>query len=149
MIGRDLHAMLSFQRAISPVTLTNVDTAQVGQWIDMADLLGVEFVIAAGALTDADATFTVLVEESDDQSTITAVADVDLLPQPNNTVATAPEALASFTFAADDTVRGIGYVGTKRYVRVTVTPSGNGAGAASLSAVAVGMPRLRSNVNGS
>lgn len=149
MIGRDLYNRLSYGRAISPITLTNVDTAQVGQWNDMADLIGLVYVIDIGALTDADATFTVLVEESDDQSTITAVADIDLLPQPNNTVSTAPEALASFTFAADDTVKAIGYVGIKRYARITITPSGNGAGAASFSAVAVGMPRARGNVTGS
>lgn len=151
MIGRDLHNTLSYQRAVSPVTQTNSDAALVSQIIDMAALLGLEFVIAIGTLSDADATFAVLMEESDasDLSGSNAVADVDMLPTPNNISSTAPEAAASFTFAADDTIKTIGYVGIKRYVRLTITPSGNGAGAASLAVVAVGLPRMSGNVTGS
>jgi hypothetical protein len=148
MIGQDLHSTLSYQRAISPVTLTNVDTAQVGQWIDMADLMGLEFVIATGALTDADATFVVLVEESDDQAAINAVADADLLPTPNNITAVVPELQAGFTFANDDAIRSIGYVGIKRYARITITPSGNNTGSASFAAIAIGRPRSRGTVTG-
>jgi hypothetical protein len=151
MIVRDLHSTLSFQRAISPVTQTNADTALVSQIIDMADLLGLEFVIMTGTLSDADATFAVLMEEGDvsNLSDATAVADVDMLPTPNNTSSTAPEAAAGFTFAADDAIRAIGYVGIKRYVRLTVTPTGNNSGNAPLAVLAVGLPRNRGNVNGS
>lgn len=151
MIGRDLHNTLSYQRAVSPMRQTNADTAVVSQIIDMADLLGLEFVIMTGTLTDADATFAVLMEEGDasDLSDNTAVADADMLPTPNNSSSTAPEAAAAFTFAADDAIRKIGYVGTKRYVRLTITPSGNGAGNLDVAVLAVGLPRLRGNVNGS
>lgn len=151
MIGRDLHNTLSYQRAISPLTQTNSDTAFVSQIIDMADLLGLEFVIALGNMTDANMTAVVLIEESEasDMTGANAVADADLLPAPNNTVATAPEAQAGFTFSDDNAIKSIGYVGTKRYVRMTITPTGNDAGALPIAAIAVGLPRLRANVNGS
>lgn len=145
MIGRDLHSTLSYQRAISPQTQTNSDAPLVGQWIDMADQLGLEFVIATGQLTDTNVTFAVTMDESDDQATITAVAAFDMLPVPNNNVATSALAQAAFTFATDDSVQRIGYVGTKRYVRLTITPTGNDAGAAPLAVVAVGLPRIRGN----
>jgi hypothetical protein len=35
----------------------------------------------------------------------------------------APEAAASYTFADDAETRAIGYIGTKRYIRLTVTPA--------------------------
>ena len=48
------------------------------------------------------------------------------------------EAEAGFAFGDDDEVRKIGYKGTKRYVRLTITPSGN-TGDVYVSAVAVQM----------
>ena len=151
MIGRDLHNTLSYRRAVSPMRQTNADTAVVSQIIDMADLLGLEFVIMTGTLTDADATFAVLMEEGDasNLSDAAAVADVDMLPTPNNSSSTAPEAAASFAFGDDDAIKTIGYVGIKRYVRLTVTPTGNGAGNLDMAILAVGRPRNRGNVNGS
>src|SRR3990167_6738232 len=54
----------------------------------------------------------------------------------------ADEAGASFTEADDNETRKLGYIGVKRYIRLTVTPSGNAA-AADMSAVAVlGDPRV-------
>ena len=125
-----LHNDLNVRRAISPVTLTNVSTAQVGQTIDLANRFACEFVIAIGALTDADATFAVLVEDDDaaGMGTAAAVADAFLL---------GTEALAAFTFADDDEVRKIGYIGPKRYVRITITPTGNNSGSATFSALAL------------
>ena len=151
MIGRDLHNTLSYQRALSPLTQTNADTAFVSEIIDMADLLGLEFVIMTGAMTDTDVTSTVLMEEGDasNLSDAAAVADVDMLPTPNNSSSTAPEAAAAFIFSDDNAVKKIGYVGTKRYVRLTITPTGNGAGALPIAVLAVGLPRTRGNVNGS
>ena len=88
-----------------------------------------EFAINIGALADADATFTVLVEDGDDSglSDAAAVADTALL---------GTEALAGFTFANDNETRRIGYVGNKRYVRLTVTPASN-TGNAFVSALAL------------
>ncbi|CAB4196209.1 hypothetical protein UFOVP1299_62 [uncultured Caudovirales phage] len=118
----EIHNSIYPKRGYSPAGVqTNTDTAIVSQIVDTAGYNSVEYIILTGVNTDADATFTALVEDGDNASLTdnAAVADEFLL---------GTEALASFTFAGDNKVFKIGYVGTKRYVRVTITPSGNGAG---------------------
>lgn len=124
----DLHNNITVRRAISPVSVADT-TAQVGQIIDHQGYGSAEYLIAIGSVADADATFTVLLEESDDSgmSGAAAVADADLL---------GTEALAGFQFDDDNEVRKLGYRGNKRYTRLTITPVAN-ASAALLSAVAV------------
>lgn len=125
---RDLHNNIHIKRAISPVSSSS-DTALTSQIIDTAGYESLEFVIATGSLSDAAATFTVLVEHgaTSNLSDAAAVDDAQLL---------GTEADASFDEADDDKVFKIGYVGGKRYVRLTITPSGNGA-ASLIAAVAV------------
>jgi hypothetical protein len=123
---RDLLNNIQFKRGLSPVASAADNTALVSQIIDRLGYDSAGFVIATGALPDADATFTVLIEEGDvsNLSDAAAVADADLIAQDPSS-ATAPEAQASFTFAADDNIRKIGYRGTKRYLRCTITPAAN------------------------
>lgn len=125
---RDLHNNIDVKRVLSPVSVADT-TAQVGQIIDRQGYDALEYVIGSGSLADADATFTVLLEEGDaaNLSDAAAVADADLL---------GTEALASFTFADDDKVFKLGYKGHKRYTRLTITPAAN-ASAALLTAIAV------------
>lgn len=125
---RDLHNHLTVRRAISPVSVADT-TAQVSEIIDVLGYNSLEFAIAIGSVADADATFTVLVEDGDesDLSDNAAVADEELL---------GTEALAGFQFDDDNEVRKIGYLGNKRYVRLTITPVNN-ASAALISAVAL------------
>jgi len=126
-------------RALSPASVAD-NTAQVSQIIDTQGFGSLTFLIASGSLADADATFTVLVEDGDDSglSDNAAVADAQLL---------GTEALASFTFAEDDSTFKIGYLGSKRYVRLTITPAAN-APAALLSAIALlGNPRVAPTAN--
>lgn len=125
---RDLHNHISVEPAILPQNQTG-NTALVSDIIDLQGFNACEFAIAAGVLADANATFTVLVEHGDDSglSDAAAVADDMLL---------GTEADASFTFALDGGSRKIGYVGDKRYVRLTITPAGN-SGDAYISAVAL------------
>ena len=125
---RDLTNNIATKVAIAPVVATD-DTALVGNVIDVQGFGSCTFVIATGTLADANATFAVLVEEGDESnlSDAAAVADADLI---------GTEALAGFTYADDGETRKIGYAGACRYVRVTVTPSGNG-GNAPIAAVAV------------
>ena len=125
---KDLLNNINLKRVISPVSVAD-NTAQVGQIIDMQGYSSLTYVIATGSIADADATFTVLLEEDDDSAmgTATAVADADLL---------GTEALAGFQFDDDNECRKLGYIGGKRYTRLTITPSNN-ASAALLSAVAV------------
>lgn len=132
-----MHDLYSNVTLIDGDVVTGTDnTALVSPIIDTRDYLhGVTFGIITGTLADVDATFVVLVEEGDaaNLSDATAVADADLV---------GTEALAGFTFAADGTTRKIGYMGTKRYVRCTITPSAN-SGSAPLSVFGMGVPRRR------
>ncbi len=125
---RDLFNNLDIRRLIDPERGTD-NTAVVSQIIDLANRGGVLFEIAIGTIADADATFTVLVEDGDDSalSDNAAVADAFLI---------GTESGAGFTFANDDEVRKIGYIGPKRYVRLTITPASN-TGLFDLSATAL------------
>lgn len=122
----DLHSQIKHSRAISPTRVTD-NTAQVSQILDTANFADNELIIATGTLADADATFTVLLEEGDNSalSDAAAVADADML---------GTEAGASFTFTHDNAVRKLGYKGTKRYIRATITPANN-TGNADLGAI--------------
>ncbi len=82
-----------------------------GTGVDLAGYERALVVVESGTITDG--THTIEVQESADNSTFTAVADTDL-------EGTEPAIAA----ANDDTVWTIGYVGTKRYVRVAVTVAG-------------------------
>lgn len=125
---QDLMNNLHVKRVLSPVSVADT-TAQVGQIIDRQGYDSLTYVIATGSIADADATFTVLLEEGDDSglSDAAAVADADLL---------GTEVLAAFQFNDDNEVRKLGYKGVKRYTRLTITPVNN-ASAAVLSAVAI------------
>jgi hypothetical protein len=119
----DLHNSYKYTLAIEPVAAATSNTAIVSNVIDTANFTGHEFVLITGTNADADATYTVLVEEGDTGtagsttlSDNTAVADADLI---------GTEASASYTFANDATTKKIGYRGSKRYIRVTVTPANN------------------------
>ncbi len=122
----DLHNSIKSSRAISPVSVADT-TPLVSEILDTANFNAHELLIAIGSIADADATFTVLMEEGDNSalSDAAAVADADLL---------GTELLAGFQFDDDNETRKIGYIGAKRYIRATVTPVGN-ASAALISAV--------------
>lgn len=137
---RDLMNNIHVARAISPAPATTDNTAWVSQIIDTKGFDSLTFLINTGSLADADATFAVLIEDGDDSglSDNAAVADKFLL---------GTEALAGFNYGDDNEVRKIGYIGPKRYVRMTITPSGN-SGNAFVSAVAVlGHPNLAPTIN--
>ena len=135
---KDLMSLIDVKRVISPVSVSD-NTAQVGQVIDRKGFDGLTYLIATGSLADADATFTVLLEESDsDSSGFTAVADADLI---------GTEALAGFQYDDDNECRKLGYKGAKRYTKLTITPANN-ASAALVCAVAVlSSPTLKPTAN--
>lgn len=113
-----LHHNIKVSRGISPAAATTDNTAFVSQIVDTANFEHTEFVFCTGSLADANATFAVLFEDGDDASLSdnAAVDDAYLL---------GTEALAGFQFDDDNETRKIGYIGAKRYCRVTITPSGN------------------------
>lgn len=141
MASRDLHNNLHTVPLIAPVAARTDNTAVVSAIIDTYGYEGCELILITGTNTDTNATFAVLVEDGDNSglSDNAAVADAQLL---------GTEALAGFTYADDVETRKIGYVGNKRYVRVTVTPSGNDSGNIFIAGVAVlGAARHRPSAN--
>ena len=124
---KDLFNHIHLVRALSPVSVAD-NTAQVSQIIDRQGYESVTYLIAMGSLADADATFTVLLEEGDaaNLSDAVAVDDRYLL---------GTELLAGFQFDDDNEVRKLGYIGNKRYTRLTITPVNN-ASAALLCVIA-------------
>lgn len=126
---RDLMNSVHPLRAIAPAAATADNTPWVGVVIDRDGFESVTYLIVTGVEGDADATFTVLLEHGDaaDGSGMTPVPDAALL---------GTEALAGFTFADDNETRKLGYVGAKRFTRLTITPANN-AGNAFVSAIAL------------
>lgn len=118
MTQRDLHNNLDVRPLFNPVASAADNTAWVSAIIDVAGFESLELCPQFGSIPDVDATFTVLVEDSNDSgmSGATAVADTELL---------GTELLATPLFSDDNTVKKIGYVGIKRYVRMTITPAAN------------------------
>lgn len=85
-------------------------------------------IVQTGTITDG--THTVEVQESDDNSTFTAVADADLQ-------GTEP-AIASTN---DNVIYEIGYRGSKRYLRVAVVTTGATTGGTFGAVIVLGIPR--------
>lgn len=115
------------KRALSPVVVTD-NTVQTTQIIDTKGYGAVIFKIATGTLADTDATFAVDARENTASST-SGATDV-----PSERLI-GTEAGASFQFDDDDEVRKILIIPQKRYVYLTITPTGN-TGNAPLAAVA-------------
>ncbi|PDT79962.1 hypothetical protein [Sinorhizobium sp. BJ1] len=124
-IHNDIHPVPLF----APKAAVTDDTAQVSAIIDTLGFEACELVFVTGTNADADATFAVLVQDGDaaNLSDAAAVDDAYLV---------GTEAQAAYTFADDGECRKIGYRGSKRYVRMTITPTGN-TGNIFLAGVAV------------
>jgi len=99
---------------LSPASRTSNDQ---GVGVDLANAGGATINIQVGTWTDGSHTFEV--QESDDNSTFSAVAAADLIgSEPVVDGAT-----------DDEQVYSIGYVGSKRYIRVAVTVTDATSGA--------------------
>ena len=110
-VTKDLHSQIVVGTAIALTAVENGEDV-TGTAIDRQGSDGLEIIFQVGAYTDGSVT--PLIEESDNNSDYTAVADADL---------TNTEASAALTAAG---VSSIGYVGFKRYVRATaVTAAGS------------------------
>lgn len=146
MLGmHELHNNLYSTLGLAP-QVAGDNTALSTAIIDLKGYRSVEFYILTGNLADPDATFAVTMTAGDavddvaNPTSITdsAAADADCL------IGTL--AGASFTFAADGAVRRIGYSpgrgAGRRYVRLTITPSGN-SGNAPLAVLALRLPHGR------
>jgi hypothetical protein len=110
-VTKDLHSQIVVGTAIALTAVANGEDV-AGVAIDRQGSDGLEIIFQVGAYTDGSVT--PLIEESDNNSDYTAVADANL---------TNTEASAALSAAG---VSSIGYVGFKRYVRATaVTAAGS------------------------
>ncbi len=125
MSSADLYNNLDVVQSLPPAARTaNAN----GAGVDMHGFHGAMVVVSTGTITDG--THTIEVQESDDNSTFTAVADADLQGS--------EPAIAA---ANDNQVYRIGYMGTKRYIRVAVTVAGATTGGVYGAVVVRGHPR--------
>ena len=128
---QDLHGSIKYVPAIAPAVNTNSDSAIVSAIIDLQGSRGCEFIITTGTLTDANATFATTMDDGAASNLSDAAA---VTSEATGLIGTL--AGASFTFASDGVTKKVGYAGTKRYVRLTITPTGNNSGSAPIAAIA-------------
>lgn len=123
---RDDKNNLKISNALNPQAITS-DTTTAGAIIDTANFDSLTFAITSGTLTDG--TYTVLIEDdtASNMGTAAAVADAYLI---------GTEALASFAASEDNTTKKIGYIGNKRYVRLSIVSASTSSGGL-MSAVAI------------
>jgi len=135
---RDQANDLTFRPVIVPAANTDLGTTPlVGSIIDRKGYESLTYGIVTGTLSDANATYAALLEESDASNMDGAneVADADLI---------GTETAAGFDFGDDGETRKLGYIGSKRYTRLTITPTGADSGNSPITAIAVlGNPETR------
>lgn len=122
---RDLKNNLDAVLSLSPAART---ASANGTGVDLKGYEAALVLVQTGTITDG--THTIEVQESDDNSTFTAVADADLQ-------GTEPAIGAT----DDDKVFEIGYLGAKRYIRVAVTVASATTGGVYAASVARGRAR--------
>ena len=112
------------------------NTPQVGAIIDRINYNGsVDFIISAGTLTTAAATFTPKIEHGDAAD----LSDAQVVNTPARGLK-GTIAAATFNGTKSNTAYVISYAGIKRYCRLTITPAGNLGAAALTAAVYIGKP---------
>ena len=121
---RDLHHSIGTSTALAPQTITT--SAVNGVIIDVSGFDSLSFVVTSGTVTDGTSYTASLTEgDASDLSGGTTVAAGDILGT-----------LPVFAATDDNVTKRCGYVGNKRYVRLTLTPAGATSGGV-FSAVAV------------
>lgn len=152
MIRRDLHSNIKAVQHIAAAAVTTTQTPSNG--VDLAGFSSVEFLIAIGAVANIanspQPTWAFKLQHSDSPSS--NFADVteagDVLVESAKSPVAAPNASTGVFLTIDDAaedaqVYRVGYIGTKRYVRVVATAA-NSPGSTPLSVIALlGDPALR------
>ncbi len=134
MASKDIGTKMDTVTSISPQDTGGVG-ATVGAIIDTQGAEGIEMIIHVGAI---DTIITPSLDDGDNSALSDAASvGTDFL------IGT----IAGATFAAtdDDSTKKIGYVGKKRYVRLTLTNTGGSANL--VSALAVKMPLEQANIS--
>lgn len=118
----DLYNNLSVVTTLAPAART---ASGNGSTVDLQGYEGAMIQAVVGTITDG--THSLTVQESDDGSTWSDVAASDLQ--------------GSFANLASDTNQKVGYLGTKRYIRVNATVSGATTGGVYAVVVVRSNPR--------
>ncbi|UOF83031.1 hypothetical protein [Caudoviricetes sp.] len=139
---RDIYNNQDALTSILPAVRT---TDVNGTGVDLRDFDGamVNFHVGAPGITlDASNRIELKIEESDDDSTYTAVADVDTLGAVSGGVATGTAAILIANASASKCIQ-IGYRGNKRYIRAVVDMVGtHGTGTAISASVTRALPHV-------
>lgn len=126
MTTRDFNKEISVASSIAPAAALTATTTGTG--VDLAGYRSAAVIVHAGVVTDG--TFTPSLEESDSSGTgYTAVAAGDL-----------DGTFAAITSATDLNVQEVGYLGSKRYIRVVLTETVASTGGLITATVVRGNP---------
>lgn len=127
MSSRDLKSNIDFSQSLAPASYS---AAAVGAGVDLREYASAMVLISAGEIGGTSASFTFEIQESDDNSVFSAVADADL--EGSEPVLT-----------AGNVVHRLGYRGHKRYIRAAITAAA-GTGPTLVCEVGVvrGDPRM-------
>lgn len=136
---RDQASLLNPVTALAPAAVGD-NTAAVGAIIDRSGFDSLTYVINLGSIADANCTFAVKVEEGN-ASNLSDAADAAAA----SLIGTVT--LAGFQYDSDNKTRKLGYVGNKRYTRITITPSGNSSDALIGCVAVLGNPALAPTTN--
>lgn len=126
MTVRDQNNETRVVQTVAPAAALTATTT--GTAVDTVGFRSATAVIAAGVATDG--TFVATLEESDASgSGYTTVAAGDL-----------SGSFASVTSATDEVTQEVGYLGTKRYLRVVLTETVSSTGASIVAVIVLGKP---------
>lgn len=113
----DLHSNMRTKTALAPAAGTTV-AGRTGKIIDRQGYGGVEFVISYGTVTATNATIIPVLKEGTTTTTLTSVADGDLIG--TEALASLPaQATARTSGTGKNVTTRIGYKGAKRYVQLS------------------------------
>jgi hypothetical protein len=120
-MNQDLYNMINGKLAVVPAAAKTA--AVTGSGVDLAGYEGANIFVNVGVRTDSN--FQMVLKESDDNSTYSAVADGDV-------IGTQP-----LVSGISNTAYQFGYKGTKRYIRPDFTFKAGGASAGAFLSVLV------------
>lgn len=132
---RDLHNNLSVVRVLDAATITADGAGDAD--VDLQGYNGCEMIVVVGASGDTlsgSVKISLELEESDDDTTYTDVADADIL---GATGAGSGQFALIDDPSEDDTVYSAGYIGDKRYLRLIVNVTGTHTNGTPIGACAI------------
>ncbi|TWB19204.1 hypothetical protein [Nitrospirillum bahiense] len=124
---RDLHHNIGAVTALSAQVITT--SAVNGAIIDTLGFNGLEFVVTAGTITDGTVAATLTEGDAANLSDGAAVTSDGILGT-----------LPSFVATDDGKTKRVGYSGSRRYVRLTLTPTGATSGGTYAAVAVLGFP---------